>query len=300
MWYKRPYNFFIYSSLMIIVTGGAGFIGSNIVAALEKAGKKDLVVVDELGSSDKWKNIAKRELCAVIPPEDMLDYMEAHAEEIEAVIHMGAISATTETDADLIIRTNFTLSWRLWEFCALYGKQFIYASSAATYGDGSMGFDDDSSLEHVNALRPLNAYGWSKALFDRKVAREVKEGRPVPPQYAGLKFFNVYGPNEYHKGGQKSVVAHIFPQVKVNETVKLFKSYHPDYRDGWQLRAEMSTPSALWRRCCPICGGERLSATGGLTATEWTITAGWKFRRFRSSSWRGHTASTRSLDTMLI
>ena len=236
MWYKRPYNFFIYSSLMIIVTGGAGFIGSNIVAALEKAGKKDLVVVDELGSSDKWKNIAKRELCAVIPPEDMLDYMEAHAEEIEAVIHMGAISATTETDADLIIRTNFTLSWRLWEFCALYGKQFIYASSAATYGDGSMGFDDDSSLEHVNALRPLNAYGWSKALFDRKVAREVKEGRPVPPQYAGLKFFNVYGPNEYHKGGQKSVVAHIFPQVKVNETVKLFKSYHPDYRDGWQLR----------------------------------------------------------------
>ena len=190
---------------MIIVTGGAGFIGSNIVAALEKAGKKDLVVVDELGSSDKWRNIAKRELCAVVSPEGMLDYMKAHADEVEAVIHMGAISATTETDADLIIRTNFTLSWHLWEFCSLYGKRFIYASSAATYGDGSMGFDDDASLEHVNALRPLNAYGWSKALFDRKVAREVKEGRPVPPQYAGLKFFNVYGPNEYHKGGQKSV-----------------------------------------------------------------------------------------------
>lgn len=207
---------------MIIVTGGAGFIGSNIVAALEKAGKKDLVVVDELGSSDKWRNIAKRELCAVVSPEGMLDYMKAHADEVEAVIHMGAISATTETDADLIIRTNFTLSWHLWEFCSLYGKRFIYASSAATYGDGSMGFDDDASLEHVNALRPLNAYGWSKALFDRKVAREVKEGRPVPPQYAGLKFFNVYGPNEYHKGGQKSVVAHIFPQVKANETVKLF------------------------------------------------------------------------------
>ena len=221
---------------MIIVTGGAGFIGSNIVAALEKAGKKDIVVVDTLGSSDKWKNIAKRELCAVVPPEDMFDYMETHAEEIEAVIHMGAISATTETDADLIIRTNFTLSWYLWEFCTLYGKQFIYASSAATYGDGSMGFDDNPSLEHVNALRPLNAYGWSKALFDRKVAREVREGRTVPLQYAGLKFFNVYGPNEYHRGGQKSVVAHIFPQVKVNETVKLFKSYHPDYRDGWQLR----------------------------------------------------------------
>lgn len=113
---------------MIIVTGGAGFIGSNIVAALEKAGKKDLVVVDELGSSDKWRNIAKRELCAVVSPEGMLDYMKAHADEVEAVIHMGAISATTETDADLIIRTNFTLSWHLWEFCSLYGKRFIYAS----------------------------------------------------------------------------------------------------------------------------------------------------------------------------
>lgn len=124
---------------MIIVTGGAGFIGSNIVAALEKAGKKDIVVVDTLGSSDKWKNIAKRELCAVVPPEDMFDYMETHAEEIEAVIHMGAISATTETDADLIIRTNFTLSWYLWEFCTLYGKQFIYASSAPLTGTAPWG-----------------------------------------------------------------------------------------------------------------------------------------------------------------
>lgn len=221
---------------MIIVTGGAGFIGSNIVAGLEKAGKKDIVVIDELGSDDKWRNIAKRELCAVVPPAEVQEFLEINEEDIDAVIHMGAISATTETDADLIIHTNFTLSWDLWEFCAVYNKPFIYASSAATYGDGSLGFDDDPSLKHVNALRPLNAYGWSKALFDRKIARDVKEGRLRPPQYAGLKFFNVYGPNEYHKGGQKSVVAHIFPQVRADETVKLFKSYHPDYRDGWQLR----------------------------------------------------------------
>lgn len=221
---------------MIIVTGGAGFIGSNIVAALEKAGKKDIVVCDTLGTDDKWRNIAKRELCAVVPPDDLFDYMEGHEEEIEAVVHMGAISATTETDADLIIQTNFSLSLWLWNFCAAYDKQFIYASSAATYGDGALGFDDNPELEHVNALRPLNAYGWSKALFDRKVAREVKECRPTPPQFAGLKFFNVYGPNEYHKGGQKSVVAHIFPKVKANEPVELFKSYHPDYADGWQLR----------------------------------------------------------------
>ncbi len=221
---------------MIIVTGGAGFIGSNIVAALEKAGKRDIVVVDTLGTDDKWRNIAKRELCAIVPPESVFEYLNEHEEDIEAVIHMGAISATTETDADLIIRTNFTLSWGLWEFCAHNGKQFIYASSAATYGDGSLGFDDNPELGHVSLLRPLNAYGWSKALFDRKVAREVREKRLTPPQFVGLKFFNVYGPNEYHKGGQKSVVAHIFPQVKANETVQLFKSYHPDYEDGGQLR----------------------------------------------------------------
>lgn len=114
--------------------------------------------------------------------------------------------------------------------------QYIYASSAATYGDGNMGFTDDESLDFLNSLRPLNPYGWSKALFDRFAAREILEKRPVPKQYAGLKFFNVYGPNEYHKGGQKSVVAHIFPDVKNDREVKLFKSYNPAYKDGEQLR----------------------------------------------------------------
>lgn len=221
---------------MIIVTGGAGFIGSNILAGLEKQGYKDIVVVDWLGNGDKWKNIAKRELAAIIAPENMFDYMGKHKDEITAVIHMGAISTTTETDVDLITRSNFELSWKLWEFCRDNEKQFIYASSAATYGDGSQGFKDDNDLSALNALRPLNPYGWSKALFDRKVAREVLEGRKLPKQYVGLKFFNVYGPNEYHKGGQKSVIAHIFPQVKNNEEVKLFKSYNPKYRDGEQLR----------------------------------------------------------------
>ncbi len=222
---------------MIIVTGGAGFIGSCIVAALEKAGKKDLVVVDYLGTDEKWKNIAKRELAACVHPDDMDAYLMEHGREIEAVIHMGAISATTETDADLINRTNFVLSSKLWDWCCLWNVPFIYASSAATYGDGELGFVDDDSQEHLNALRPLNCYGWSKAVFDRKVARQRDEKRDTPPQYAGLKFFNVYGPNEYHKGSMKSVIAHIFPVVKAGvEDVKLFKSYHPDYKDGWQLR----------------------------------------------------------------
>ena len=221
---------------MIIVTGGAGFIGSIIVADLQERGISDIVVADWLGHDDKWKNIAKRELAAIVPPEELVSYARAHAAELDAIIHMGAISTTTETDADLIIRSNFTLTQQLWRICTESGIPFIYASSAATYGDGALGFDDDDSLQHLNSLRPLNPYGWSKALFDRWAARELAEGRPTPPQHVGLKFFNVYGPNEYHKGGQKSVVAHIFPDVKADRPVRLFKSYRPDYADGWQLR----------------------------------------------------------------
>lgn len=221
---------------MIIVTGGAGFIGSNIIAGIEKAGYKDIVVVDWLGADDKYKNIAKRELAAIVAPEDMFPYLKKHRGEIEAIIHMGAISSTTEKDVDLIIRSNFCLSWDLWCFCRDNAIPFIYASSAATYGDGSKGFVDCDDLEFLNELRPLNAYGWSKTLFDRKVAREIKEGRKTPPQFVGLKFFNVYGPNEYHKGGQKSVVAHIYPLIEKNEETLLFKSYNRDYADGWQLR----------------------------------------------------------------
>ena len=221
---------------MIVVTGGAGFIGSNIVAALEEKGAGDIVVCDWLGTDDKWRNIAKRELAARVEPPDLFAFLDDHVSEIDAIVHMGAISTTTETDADLIARTNFTLTWRLWCWCRDAGKRLLYASSAATYGDGSKGFSDDDSQAFLNALRPLNAYGWSKALFDRKVARELGEGRGAPVQHAGFKFFNVYGPNEYHKGGQKSVIAHIFPVAKRGEEVKLFKSYNPDYPDGGQLR----------------------------------------------------------------
>jgi ADP-L-glycero-D-manno-heptose 6-epimerase len=221
---------------MIVVTGGAGFIGSNVVEGLQKQGYKDIVVVDWLGEQEKWKNIAKRELAAIVAPEDMYLYLNDHYTEIEAIIHMGAISTTTETDVDLIIRSNFELSWKLWEYCRDNQIQFIYASSAATYGDGTQGFVDDNDLVFLNNLRPLNPYGWSKALFDRKVSREILEKRKTPMQYVGLKFFNVYGPNEYHKGGQKSVISHIFHQVKNDEEVKLFKSYNPSYKDGEQLR----------------------------------------------------------------
>jgi ADP-L-glycero-D-manno-heptose 6-epimerase len=222
---------------MIIVTGGTGFIGSNLVAGLEEKGYTDIVVCDVFGTEDKWRNVAKREIRDFVRPENLFDYLADHEDEVEIVFHMGAISSTTEKDADLIVDTNIVLSRRLWKWCGQKQKRFIYASSAATYGDGSAGFKDGQTPQELKAFLPLNAYGWSKQAFDRRIAR-VLEGsnEPVPPQWAGLKFFNVYGPNEYHKGDQMSVVCKLYPQVIAGATAKLFKSHHPDYEDGGQLR----------------------------------------------------------------
>jgi ADP-L-glycero-D-manno-heptose 6-epimerase len=221
---------------MIVITGGAGFIGSNLVAALEERGLHELVVCDRLRDGDKWRNLAKRELADVVRPDRLFEFLERHAGEIDAIFHMGAISATTERDADLIIENNLRLSLDLWEWCAGHGTRFLYASSAATYGDGSAGFVDDESVEGLANLRPLNAYGWSKHLFDRRVARLVAEDRPTPRQWAGLKFFNVYGPNEGHKGHMRSVVAKLHPRVRAGEPAVLFRSHHPEYEDGGQMR----------------------------------------------------------------
>lgn len=226
---------------MILVTGGAGFIGSNLLAGLEAAGARDVAVCDWLGGRDadtagKWRNIAKRDLAAVIAPEDLPAFLDAQARDgsIDTIFHMGAISATTETDVDLIARTNIGLSQSLWRWAADHDARFIYASSAATYGDGAEGFDDDT--EALPALRPLNPYGWSKHQFDRWVMRQVAGNHARPRQWAGLKFFNVYGPNEYHKGPMKSVVAQLYPKLAAGEPARLFRSHHPDYEDGGQSR----------------------------------------------------------------
>ncbi len=220
----------------ILVTGGAGFIGSNLVAGLQERGETELVVSDRLRKGGKWLNLRKRELAYVVHPERLDDWLAAHGDDVRAVFHMGAISSTTETDADLVVENNFRLSMSLWRWCAERGVPFIYASSAATYGDGSEGFSDDADPEHLATLRPLNPYGWSKHLFDRRVARIVEEGGPTPPQWAGLKFFNVYGPNEHHKGEMRSVVTKNWEVAAAGEPVKLFKSYHPEYPDGGQKR----------------------------------------------------------------
>ena len=221
---------------MIVVTGGAGFIGSNLLAGLEARGARGLVVCDRLGTDDKWRNIAKRDIATIVAPEDLIRFLSDTAAPIEAVFHLGAVSATTETDVDFILENNFHFSAELWAWCAQNGVRLIYASSAATYGDGALGFDDDPSQEALGRLRPLNPYGWSKNLFDRAVARTVDAGSAGPPQWAGLRFFNVYGPNEYHKAGQISVALKNWREVAAGGPAVLFRSHHPDYADGGQLR----------------------------------------------------------------
>ncbi len=220
---------------MILVTGGAGFIGSNITAALTEHGTA-VAVCDRFRQADKWRNLAKVPLRDVVAPEALSSWLDAHTAELEAIVHMGAISSTTEPNVDLIMEVNFRLSMQLWRWCARHGKRFIYASSAATYGAGEQGFDDDFSVEALAKLRPLNAYGWSKHLFDRWIARELADGGPSPPQWAGLKFFNVYGPNEYHKGGMQSVVAQKYPVAAAGNALTLFRSHRPDVPDGGQKR----------------------------------------------------------------
>ncbi|WFU66971.1 MULTISPECIES: ADP-glyceromanno-heptose 6-epimerase [Bradyrhizobium] len=219
---------------MFLVTGGAGFIGSNVVAALNDAGRSDVAVCDLLGQDGKWRNLAKRQLADVVPPAELGDWLKGRR--LTAVIHLGAISETTATDGDLVIETNFRLSMRLLDWCTANATPFIYASSAATYGDGEQGFDDDASVEALRRLRPMNLYGWSKNLFDLAVAERAAKGAPLPPQWAGLKFFNVFGPNEYHKGPMMSVLARRFDDIKAGRVVQLFKSHREGIADGDQRR----------------------------------------------------------------
>ena len=214
--------------MKIIVTGGAGFIGSCLVRMLNEQGIKDIIIVDNINTSQKWMNIRNKEFTEYYPKMDFLEKLPA-LKGITHILHMGACSSTVERDFDYLYQNNFNYSRVLWNYAVEQQISFIYASSAATYGNGNNGFDDTIELKK---LEPLNRYGYSKHLFDLWAEKQTK----FPRQFVGLKFFNVYGPNEYAKDSMASMVYHGFIQAKQNGRIKLFKSYRGDYPDGGQVR----------------------------------------------------------------
>jgi ADP-L-glycero-D-manno-heptose 6-epimerase len=215
---------------MIVVTGGAGFIGSAIVWRLNQLGSDNILIVDELGLDDKWKKLTSLKFADYMNKWEFLDKLESGFEfDIESIVHMGANSSTTEKDADHLIENNYEYTKSLAVYSVEKGIRFVYASSAATYGDGSLGFCDNE--DEIQTLRPLNMYGYSKQLFDLWAIRNK-----LTDKIAGIKYFNVYGPNEYHKGDMRSVVSKAYDQIQSTGMVRLFKSEHPDYKDGEQKR----------------------------------------------------------------
>lgn len=218
---------------MIIVTGGAGLIGSAVVRELNRQGEEDILVVDHLGSGEKWRNLAPLSFVDYLEKDEFLRRLEEGRldawSEVEAVVHLGACSATTERDAGYLVRNNFAYSKQLALWALAKGARFVYASSAATYGSSEEGFADDET--RLATLRPLNMYGYSKQLFDLWAQRSGLLGR-----MDGLKYFNVFGPNEYHKGEMRSLVLKAFEQIAATGRVQLFRSYRPEYGDGEQVR----------------------------------------------------------------
>jgi ADP-L-glycero-D-manno-heptose 6-epimerase len=219
---------------MLLVTGGAGFIGSNVVASLNEAGRHDVAVSDWLGSDGKWRNLGRRQLADMVAPAELARWLDGR--KLDAVIHLGAISSTTATDGDAVMDNNFRLSLMLLDWCTATRTPFIYASSAATYGNGEQGFADAWSHAELRRLKPMNLYGWSKHLFDLALVDRLERKEKLPPQWAGLKFFNVFGPNEYHKGAMMSLVAKTFDDAKAGHPIRLFKSHRDGIADGDQRR----------------------------------------------------------------
>lgn len=213
----------------VIVTGGAGFIGSCLVRMLNDMGIEDIIIVDHIASTDKWLNMRNKKYIEYIPRDEFLDRLDEFRGEVSHVLHMGACSATTEKDFDFLYRNNFEFTKAMWKFCTENYCSFIYASSAATYGAGEFGFDDKMDIKK---LQPLNGYGYSKQLFDLWVEKQTEE----PAQHVGFKFFNVYGPNEYCKGSMASVIFHAFNKITETGEMGIFKSYKEGYADGKQLR----------------------------------------------------------------
>lgn len=221
---------------MIVVTGAAGFIGSNLLAALEAHGFGPVAGIDFLETKIKISNVAKRRDVTWVVPSDLMTFLEHAADQISAVIHLGAETATTATDRDKVFAVNLDLSTEIWAWCADHSIPLIYASSASVYGDGTQGFEDSPHMKAMSALKPLNVYGESKLAFDLFVTDQVASRKPTPPQWAGLRFFNVFGPNEAHKGSQASVVSQMHPNAQLGEAYELFRSHRKGIADGEQKR----------------------------------------------------------------
>ncbi len=220
----------------IVVTGGGGFVGSNIVAALAQKGQYNVVVVDEFGDDEKWRNLRHHHVSEIVSPANLFYWLEMNGADVEAILNFGSIASTTERRVGLLLESNQSLPILLWRWCAENQARFIYSSSSAIYGQGEEGFDDTHDISYINTLRPLYPLGWSKLMFDRFAVTQSAQQKPTPPQWAGLRFFNVYGPNEYHKGDQRSVIHKIYPSALHDHAVKLYKSQHPGVADGQQKR----------------------------------------------------------------
>ncbi len=218
-----------------VVTGGAGFIGSNLVGRLGTLGRL-AVVIDDFATGDKWNNVRHANIHDLVNWTEAFGWLDRHADRIGRVFHLGAISSTTASDLDALLRHNVHFSNAMWDWCAAHDKPLLYASTAATYGDGSNGFSDAVTLEALERLKPLNPYGWSKHLVDLRVLRSVAAGAAAPPAWYGVKFFNVYGPREHHKGDMRSVALKLYEKVKAGGQIELFRSYRNDFADGMQLR----------------------------------------------------------------
>jgi ADP-L-glycero-D-manno-heptose 6-epimerase len=217
-------------SSTIVVTGAAGFIGSCLTGFLNEQGYDNLILVDEFSRLDKVNNLKGKKFRNQVERDDFFQWLDLRKPAVEFIFHLGARTDTTEFDYAVHERLNFQYSQSVWDYCMLKQIPLVYASSAATYGSGALGYSDDHELPFK--LEPLNAYGISKNEFDKWAIRQQSH----PPFWAGLKFFNVYGPNEYHKGRMASVIWHAFQQIKNSGRVKLFKSHRPDFQDGQQLR----------------------------------------------------------------
>ncbi len=230
---------------IILIIGGAGFIGSNLAKRLADRGTHRIVIADQFGNGKKWNNLVRVPVDEIVHPENLLYWLDSYGDEVDVVYHLGGIADSTEHDVESIIESNHNFPLLVWRWCAEANVRFIYGSSYEVYGDGVFGFDDKDDLDYQRKLRPLNPNGWSKKMLDMHVTGAKSRDEAVPPQWVGLRLFNIYGPNEYHKRSSRSVALKIYEEASKGVPVKLFKSANADYPDGGQMRDFMAVSDAV-------------------------------------------------------